>query len=475
MDEQQRTHQRPQNPRRRKRTKGQIFKEVYLPVIIAGIAVILILILIIGSIVRAFQKRDVEAEEAYQASVSEVQKIERLDAEAEQILLDAAEAAKHYDYDAAIAVLDSFSGSWSDYPQIADRHDQYKQAKESMVLWPEDKEILNLSFQILVADPQRAFADTNAYANSYKTQYVTTEEFQKVLEELYKNNYILVGTNDCCSRETDDRGAVSLTRKPLYLPQGKKPLILTQTNVCYNLYIVDSDGDHKPDKDGSGFANKLVIDENENLAASIVTAVGEVETGPYDLVPILESFIETHPDFSYKGAKATLALTGFDGILGYRTDADAKEYLTAAEYKNEVSAAKKVYAALKDAGYEFACYTYRNVAYGEMTPEEIQNDLNQWRDEVVPIIGATDLFVFAQQSDIAADTAGYDSDLYDMMYSEGFTLYSGFAQNGTPWLTVGEGHIRLGRILVTAANLQNNPQWFDGILDPAYVLTAQRN
>ena len=42
--------------------------------------------------------------------------------------------------------------------------------------------------------------------------------------------------------------------------------------------------------------------------------------GKYDLVPILDRFVEEHPDFSYRGAKAILALTGYNGVLGYRTD-----------------------------------------------------------------------------------------------------------------------------------------------------------
>ena len=474
MDEQEKTTPAPQNTRRRKRSKMQIFKEVYLPAIIVGAALIIILILIIGSIVRAFQKREAEAEQAISASIAESQEVNRLEAEATQILLEAAEAVKHYDYDAGIEVLARFTGDWSLYPQIAERHDQYKSAKESMVLWPETQPILNLSFQILIADAQRAFNDPTGYADSYKNHYVTTEEFQKILEQLYLNDYILVDIDDCYARETDDYGNVCFTAKPLYLPAGKKPLIITQTNVCYNLYIVDSDGDNRADKDGAGFANKLIIDENNNLAASIFTETGEVESGAYDLVPILEAFIETHPDFTYKGARAILALTGFDGILGYRTDPDGKRYLTEDEYNKEVSDAQKVYTALKNCGYDFACYTYRNKGYGDFTLEEIQSDIAQWKDEVVPLIGDTDLFVFAQLSDIADNKLPYDNEKYTFLKEQGFNLYSGFCLDGVQWQSNNSDHVRMGRILVTAANLKNNPEWFTGILDPNYVLTANR-
>lgn len=38
------------------------------------------------------------------------------------------------------------------------------------------------------------------------------------------------------------------------------------------------------------------------------------------MVPLIDRFVEKHPDFSYRGAKGILALTGYNGILGYRTD-----------------------------------------------------------------------------------------------------------------------------------------------------------
>ena len=49
--------------------------------------------------------------------------------------------------------------------------------------------------------------------------------------------------------------------------------------------------------------------------------------------PLLQDFIDEHPDFSYKGAKAVIAFTGYNGILGYRT---AASYNTD-EYKAKAS------------------------------------------------------------------------------------------------------------------------------------------
>ena len=60
MDDLQNNESRPVNPRRRKRTKLDIFKETYLPVIIAGFTLVFILVTIIGAIVQSSQRRKLE-------------------------------------------------------------------------------------------------------------------------------------------------------------------------------------------------------------------------------------------------------------------------------------------------------------------------------------------------------------------------------------------------------------------------------
>lgn len=36
---------------------------------------------------------------------------------------------------------------------------------------------------------------------------------------------------------------------------------------------------------------------------------GSVSVGDYDMVPLIDRFVEQHPDFSYRGAKGIVALT----------------------------------------------------------------------------------------------------------------------------------------------------------------------
>ncbi len=464
MDEQRNYENRPVNPRRRKRTQMQIFKEAYLPVSIAGVSLLLIFIFIIGSIVRGVQQNKYEAQVSIAASESVAREQERLSQEANSLIERAHKAAQSFHYEEAISILDSFSGNIEEFETLVQKRAEYAAAKDSLILWNDPTQVLNLSFQILIADPARAFAN-EAYGTSYNRNFVTTEEFTKILQQLYDNGYILIRMSDITS---------GTQVKDLYLPNGKKPLILTQTNVNYNTYMLDSDGDKLPDQGGAGFASKLIIDANGSLSCELVNSAGETVTGAYDLVPILDAFIETHPDFSYKGAKAILAVTGYDGLFGYRTNPGALEAFGQSYYDEQELGAKRIAEALRESGYEIACYTYENIEYGQYTAEQIQSDLNRWNDEVAPILGTVDTLVFARNSDIADNAAAYSGEKYNLLHSFGFTHYLGFCTEGTNWFTATADYVRQGRILVSGANMAYHADWFTGIFDPHTILDSTR-
>ncbi len=464
MEEQQNIPPRPANPRRKQRSKMQIFKETYLPVIILGVAIVLVIVFIIGSIVRGVQKNNIEKQESIAASIAEAEKLEQLQQEAADLLARSASAAQQFDYDQAIRIIDSFSDDITQFPALSQAKDEYTAAMDALVLWDDPSQVLNLSFQILIADPGRAFTDAT-YGNSYNRNFVTVDEFSKILLQLYENGYILVRMSDIIS----DDGTTQL-----YLPNGKKPLILTQTNVNYNTYMLDSDGDKLPDAGGDGFASKLVVDANGNITCEMVDSTGQTVTGAYDLVPILDAFIETHPDFSYKGAKAILAVTGYDGLFGYRTNPAAQETFGADYYNEQLDGAKQVIAALRDEGYELACYTYENEPYGNYTAAQIEAELNKWSAEVTPLLGDVDIFVFARNSDIADSSTAYSGEKFQALRSFGFQYYLGFCTDGARWFNSQADYIRMGRILVGGTNMKYHSEWFEGIFDPASVLDDSR-
>lgn len=465
--------QKTPNPRRRKRRNPiETFKEQYLPALIICVAFILILVFTIGSITRAIQHKKADALQKEQVRLSQQQAQEALENEVADLIKEAEAYAKDYDYVKAVETLDRFSGNMSKFPQMTDLRKQYEEAKQTMVLWEDNSKVLNLSFQLLIADPERAFRD-ETYGVSYKNNFVTTTEFANILQQLYENDYILISLDDIYHIETDELGQTYLSSKELYLPQGKKPVIITQTQVNYNTYMVDGDGDKLPDKDGDGFASKLIIDANGNLTCEMVNSDGSVTTGAYDLVPILDSFVQTHEDFSYKGAKAVLAVTGYDGLFGYRTTKAAGNFFGEDKRQKEIDQASTVIQKLRETGYDIACYTYENIGYGDSEIDAIDADLSGWTTEVMPILQDVDIFVFAK-SDIANASAIYSGEKYNKLAALGFKYFIGFCDNGTPWQIVTDSYVRQGRLMVTGSNLANNPTWFEGIFQVDAILDSNR-
>jgi len=462
----------PVNPRRRPRSKFQTFKEAYLPAIIAGVALVLILVFIIGSISLKVQQRKAEAAASLAASVSQAEEDAMLAQKAQELLAAAQKLAASYDYDGAIGILQSFPGDIAKYEDLNNQLISYEQAKSKLVEWNDPSQITNLSIQLLIADPPRAY-NHSVYADSFNRNFITTAEFSSILQQLYDNGYILVSLDDFITTETTETGETVYRSKSLYLPNGKKPLMLTQTNVNYNIYLLDSDGDTLPDQGGGGFASKMVLDENGKITCEMVDASGQTVTGAFDMVPILDAFVEAHPDFSYRGAKALLALTGYNGLFGYRTHNAAREQFGEDAYNAAVQGAMQIANVLRDTGYDLACYTYENISYGDSSVTEIQSDLQGWTNEVVPIIGQTDILVYAQMRDITTEET-YSGEKYDALYALGFRHFIGFGQDGAPWISITDSYVRQGRILISGASLANNGAWFTNFFDASLVLDKNR-
>ena len=209
---------KPHNPRRRRPTKQQIFKERMLPLIILAVSAVLIVTFIAGSIVRATQKRKIETEASIAASESIAAEEARLNAEVEAIMEDAKLMAAGYDFEGAIQRINGFSGNIGAYPQLQDAKVEYEYQKSTLVSWSDHNAIINLSFQTLVVDPERAYADDD-YGSSLRQNFVTVSEFQKILEQLYANGYVLVTPKDF----VDDSNSATLRYKELLLPEGRSP------------------------------------------------------------------------------------------------------------------------------------------------------------------------------------------------------------------------------------------------------------
>lgn len=434
--------QDPANPRRRRRkSKMQIFKEAYLPAVIVCLCLILVMSFVIGSLSNyiAQRKIDKDAEESRMEATQDAQAL--AEEQRQSIMAEAEALAAGYSYQEAIDLLDTFADLQS-YPDMVSQRSEYVNAQSQLVEYQDPTQIPNFSFHPLIVDSSRAFSDEE-YGGSYNRNFVLLSEFTSILTTLYNSGYVLVDFGSFT--EVVDNNILS---KSIYLPADKKPMMLTETLLNYFQYMVDPDKNGTPDANGAGFANKLVLDANGDIKCEYVDANGTTLVGDYDLVPILETFIKEHPDFSYQGARAILAVTGDEGIFGYRTNTSYIGTVSQSFYDEQVAGAKVIVQALRDKGYTLACHTYDNSDYAQKNAALITEDLNKWKTEVTPIIGQIDTFVFARSSNIT----DYSGAAFDVMYSAGFRYFVSSAD--TPSTQVSTGYVRQNRLMVTGNALQ---------------------
>lgn len=443
--------------------------EVILPLGIFALAAVLCVIFIIGSLSHVMKGKQELKASSIAASESQKAEEERLNAEAIALLLKASEAAEGYDFAGAIAILDSFEGDPVKY-DIADARALYEQELQKTTPWSDPAQVLNLSFHVLVADAVRAYADDD-FGGSYEDNFITTDEFSRILEQLYANDYILVNLTDLVDISVSQDVTV-MSPRTLYLPAGKKPVVLTETNANYYTYMVDGNEDGIADKDGSGFASKLIVDSNGNIVNELIDANGNIVTGAFDMVPILEQFIAAHPDFSYGNARAVIAPSGYDGVFGYRIQASAKDALGEDAYAKEVAGAKQVANALREKGYIIGCYSYNNSDFDIESSASIQMDLMSWDDEIAPVIGKTNVMVFARNSDVGG-MEPYSGEKFNAMWDAGYRYFLGVGELDT-WAEVNKDYFHQFRLLITGERLVETPERYNGIFDASSVLNSAR-
>lgn len=456
--------------RRRKRSKWQDFKEAYLPVIIAAAAIILIIVFIFGAVKRASgNKHKPDPSIPTPPSISAEDPLQQ---EQQQLLAKAESMAAEYNYEGAMTVLASYSAGIENSTELTEKYNAYAEAGKQLVAYSDISQIPSLSVRLLIADMPRALAN-EAYSASFNERYITTDEFSKMLQQLYDNGYMLVSPYDLAPSAADADGNMSISQGTIYLPADKKPLVLTQLGVNFFTYLIDSDQDGLADKGGSGFPSRLVIGSDGELTCEMVNAEGSTVTGSYDFVTILNDFIAAHPDFSYRGARAVLGVTGYDGLFGYRTDPETATKISQEYYDAAVKDVKPVIDKLRADGYDIACMSYDYINYGATSLAEIKVDLDHWNTEVKPLLGDVDMMVLPYED--IGDRNLYTGEVYELLKSNGFRYFIANDPSVSAWGQMGTSYARLTTREVGGANMHSHPEWYQGLFDPAAVLDSTRS
>ncbi len=346
-------------------------------------------------------------------------------------LLSKAEAlASQYDYDGAINLLKS-DANVAARDEITAAVASYETAKSTLVrINPQD--VTHVFFHSLIMDNSKAF-DGDKKQAGYNQMMTTKSEFLKIMQSMYDRGYVLVKLHDLAYETKDENGNPKFTYGDIMLPEGKKAFVLSQDDVCYYEYMK-----------GDGFASRIIIGEDGYPTCEMQMDDGSVLVGDYDLVPILENFIKTHPGFSYKGARGILALTGYNGIFGYRTDEAYKD--TNPNYEEDRKQAAAVAQSLKDHGWELASHSWGHRNMGAISMEHFKIDSDKWARNVGTLIGPTDTILFPFGSDIGSWTPYTDdNERFTYLKSLGFRYFCNVDASKATWMQMGTDYFRQAR------------------------------
>lgn len=392
---------------------------------------------------------------------------------------EAKRLAASYGYDEAVEKLQTVE-KYEEDEEVLQLINDINAEKETCVP-VKLEEVTHIFYHSLVVDEERCFGDESDPQTAGNNQWMTTiDEFNMITQEMYDRGFVMVSIHDLYDVTTDENGKEVWKPAEILLPPDKKAFVMSMDDLSYYHSY-----------DNYGYAARLIIDENGDVVNEYYDADGEMHIGAYDYVPLLDKFVEEHPDASYKGAKGIIAMTGYNGVLGYRTDETydlnhptcdrhQKKWIQAHpdfSLEKEREDAKKVADAMKANGWEFASHTWGHIRVGDRGIDTIKRDTERWKKNVEPIIGETNTLIFAHGQDFYANKGEYPSthEKYQYYRSQGFRIFC--TVDSTKYQTfLGEDYMRQGRrnldgyrIYKNAIGAQNNvSDLFDAksILDP---------
>ena len=370
-------------------------------------------------------------------------------------IAEADRLAAGYDYDKAIAKIQEYP-AYDTYPEMTEAISRYEATKATCVKWPNNGEITHIFYHTLIVDTSLAFDGDNRQ-DGYNEVMTTIDEFNKITLEMYNRGYVLVSIHDIAHIEVDENGVEHMVPGEIWLPEGKKPYVLSQDDVSYYHYM-----------EYDGFATKLVISDDYKPINEYVQPDGTVVYGSFDMVPLIDDFVEEHPDAAYRGARGIIALTGYNGILGYRTDScyETGEDLDAYQrdwlsrhpdfdLQKEREEAAAVAQCMMDNGWEFASHSWGHRQYGQIGQNDFNWDSQRWEDEVEPLLGGdVDIIIFAFGDDIG-DWRPYAADnwRFQRLKSLGFDYFCN-VDSTQYYVQINDNYMRMGR-----RNLDGQRMW----------------
>lgn len=311
-----------------------------------------------------------------------------------------------------------------------------------------DGPVEHIFFHPLVVYPDLAFK--GSMAKGYNDWFVTVREFDRIIDALYRNGFILVDIRSQYEEKLEN-GKTVLVRKPLLLPEHKKPLVISIDDMNYYDYMREH-----------GNVWRLVLDEQGNVATESYNESHEkVIAYDNEIVPILDRFVREHPDFSLNGAKGVIALTGYQGILGYRTNETGSP-----NFATEKAQALRVVQRLKETGWSFASHGWGHLDAAKISYATFVRDTARWKAEVEPLIGPTPVYIYPFGAQVFPGDPKFQ-----YLLEQGFQIMCAIGPQ--PFLDVKPGYIRMDRRHIDGIALHSQRKLLLSLFDADQMIESE--
>ena len=224
----------------------------------------------------------------------------------------------------------------------------------------------------------------------------------------------------------------------------------------------------------------------EKMRQEEVSGIAMVPLEAEEVKKEIDRFVEEHPDFSYRGVKGIVALTGYNGILGYRTDssyetrpddldADKVKWLDEHpdfDLNTERENAARVAQAMKDEGWLFASHTWGHQNVSQVSIERLQADTQKFKENVDPLIGGTDIIIFAFGADLTG-AEDYSGEKFEYLKSQGYNYYCN-VDSSQYFVQIRSNYFRQGRRNLDGYRMYYNPELLTDLFDAQSVFDSSR-
>ncbi len=312
---------------------------------------------------------------------------------------------------------------------------------ERVIYWRDPIE--HLSLKPLIADPRRAF-DGDVFQPAADRDLVLISELERALDVLYQKGYVLVDERTLVNEQGQVRNVP--------VPEGKKPLVL----VLEDFYASGP-------RTESGIAHRLELNDEGQVIGVVLELDGtERRHRSYTAIGVIEEFVERHPDFSFNGARGTIALVGQFGLFGYplaQVQDLAWQYNAAnqgaekikpvsSDYEENRAIVTAILDALHRKNWNIASGSYHRLSIPFSPEKNILEDFRMWERWIEPYTGEVWAFYYP----FGEHAEQYPSRTA-MLKEQGLILQCGYGP--TAYWRQSDGYLYVSRVLLSGHNLRH--------------------